>query len=246
MNLWIRSLVFNGAFYGWTILCSLIFLPVLLLPRIFLVKVAKIWSQGVLWSCEHILGLHLKIIGAERLPTTPAIFAAKHQSAWETLVFHSLLADPSIVLKQELLWIPLFGWYLQKLGVVPLSRSKKKGVRDLKKLLKKAEQVVSQGRPILIFPEGTRSKPGYRKPYQSGVASLYLHLKVPVIPIAHNAGLFWPRRGFIKYPGCIILEVLEPLYPGFSKQEFMQRLENAIETKTNELVRQQCYAMTLS
>ena len=238
MKVWFRSIVFNGAFYGWTVFCSLLFLPLLILPRVCILRAIKIWVQGILWMCEHILSLHIKIIGKERLPTTPVILASKHQSAWETIIFNYFIADPSIVLKQELLWIPLFGWYLKKLGMVPLSRSKRKSIQDLKNLLKEAGQAVMRGRSILIFPEGTRSKPGEKKGYQSGVASLYLHLKIPVIPIAHNAGLFWPRRGFIKYPGYITLEILEPIKPGLSRQEFMSILENKIESKTKDFVQQ--------
>ncbi len=235
---WLRSIAFNGAFYGWTLLCSLLFLPILILPRVFVLRATKIWTFGVFWICEHILKLHIKIIGKKKLSITPVILAIKHQSAWETISFHYFLPDPSIVLKQELLRIPFFGWYLKKLGMIPLSRSKRKGVQDLKNLLKNAEQSVAQGQPILIFPEGTRSKPGQNGTYHSGVASLYLHLKIPVIPIAHNAGLFWPRRGFLKYPGQITLEILDPIEPGLSRQEFMSILENKIESKTNELVRE--------
>ena len=235
--LWLRSILFNGAFYGWTFLCSVFFFPVLFLPRTFILKVVKIWVRGVLWLCENILGLHIKIIGKEKLLTMPAILAIKHQSAWETFIFHHFLSDPSIILKQELLWIPLFGSYLKKLNVVPLSRSKKRGLKDLKNLLKKAEEATARGQPILIFPEGTRAKPGEKETYHSGVASLYLHLKIPVIPVAHNAGLFWPRRGFIKYPGCITLEILDPIEPGLSRQEFMRILENKIESKANDLIR---------
>lgn len=236
--IWLRSLAFNCAFYGWTTLCSLLFFPFLVFPRVFILRIVKFWISGVLWICEHILGLHIKIIGKEKLTTTPAIIASKHQSAWETIVFHHFLKDPSIVLKKELLWIPVVGWYLQKLGVVPLSRSKKRGVADLKNLLKKADYAVARNQPILIFPEGTRSKPGQKQTYQSGVASLYLHLKIPVIPIAHNAGLFWPRRGFIKYPGYITIEVLDPIEPGLSRHEFMRILEDKIESKTNQFVRE--------
>src|SRR3984957_18416401 len=235
---WLRSIAFNGAFYGWTILCALLFFPVLILPRAIILRISRLWIFGVLWSCEHILGLHIKIIGKERLLATPVIFAAKHQSAWETIMFHYLLLDPAIVLKKQLLWIPIFGLFLKKLGMVPLSRSKKRGVQDLKKLLTEAKQAVSRRQPILIFPEGTRSKPGHKGAYHSGVASLYLHLKIPVIPLAHNAGLFWPRRGFMKYPGHITLEALDPIEPGLSRQEFMRILESKIESKTNDLVRE--------
>jgi 1-acyl-sn-glycerol-3-phosphate acyltransferase len=168
----------------------------------------------------------------------PAIFAFKHQSTWETLIIYALLYDPAIVLKRELLWIPFFGWYLQKMQMIALSRSKTNRLQDLKSLLKAAENTIGQKRPIVIFPEGTRSKPGQKPLYHSGIASLYLHLGIPVIPVAHNAGLFWPRRGFLKYPGTITLELLEPIQPGLSRQEFMTVLENTIETKANELAKE--------
>jgi 1-acyl-sn-glycerol-3-phosphate acyltransferase len=234
--IWLRSVAFNVAFYAWGTLCTLFFLPVLFLPRPYILKVVRIWAKGVIQICEYILGLQIKILGRERLPDTPIILASKHQSAWETLIFHHFVKDPAIVLKRELTWIPFFGWYLKKLCMVPISRSKGKGAQDLKKLLQKADQAMVRGQSILIFPEGTRSHPGQKGTYHSGVASLYQHLKIPVIPVAHNAGLFWPRRGFIKYPGRITLEFLDPIAPGLSRQEFMRILENTIELKTNELV----------
>jgi len=234
--LWLRSLTFNTAFFGWTILCAFLLLPFLLCPRACAVKGVKFWIGGIFWICDHILGLHMHVIGYEKLPKTPVILAAKHQSAWETFVFHYLFSDPAIALKQELLWIPFFGWYLKKAGMIPLSRSKGKGAKDLKNLLKRAYNAVEKGQQIVIFPEGTRSKPGHKGVYQSGVASLYSHLKIPVVPVAHNAGLYWPRRGFIKYPGTITLEFLSPIQPGLSRQEFMHRLEDEIEVQTNEWV----------
>ncbi|EKE08918.1 MAG: hypothetical protein ACD_16C00235G0014 [uncultured bacterium] len=232
----LRSLFFNSIFYMWTLFCGILFLPTLLLPRSFILKIAHFWVQSVVWLCDHLLGLHFKVQGKVSLLKTPSIFAVKHQSVWETIVFYALLSDPAVVLKKDILWIPFFGWYLRKLNVIPLSRSKNKGGQDLKRLLQKAQAAVACGRPILIFPEGTRSKPGEKGIYKSGVASLYVHLKKPVVPVAHNAGLFWPRRTFLKYPGEITVDVLEPLNPGLSRQEFMRILERRIEEKTNELV----------
>jgi 1-acyl-sn-glycerol-3-phosphate acyltransferase len=236
MTLWLRSFVFNGAFYGWTFLCGIIFVPSLLFPRHWVLAISKFWICGVVWICEHILGLHTKVIGEERFAMSPAIFAFKHQSAWETLYCYDFLADPAIVLKRELLWIPFFGWYLKKLQMIPLSRSKQGGLRDLKTLLKEADRAVAEGRPVVIFPEGTRSIPGKPVTYHSGIASLYLHLQIPVVPVAHDAGLYWPRRGFLKHPGCVTLELLEPIEPGLSKQAFMRTLEERIETKMTELI----------
>lgn len=236
MIVFLRSLAFNGTFYAWTFLCCILFLPVLVLPRSYVLKTTKIWIYGVVWICEHILGLHIRIVGKERLLISPVIFAIKHQSAWETLIFHYLLPDSSIALKKELLWIPFFGLYMKKLGMIPLSRSKKNGIQDLKNLLREADKAIVQGRPIVIFPEGTRSMPGQKTTYHSGVASLYLHLKIPVIPVAHNAGLYWPRRGFLKHPGCITIELMNPIQPGLSRRDFMGILEQKIEEKTNELI----------
>lgn len=233
----LRSIIFNIAFYFWTLICGILFLPTIILPRFFVLKITKIWIYGVVLICDYGAGLHIKIIGETKWLTSPAIFAIKHQSSWETLIIYYLLKDPAIVLKRELLWIPFFGWYLQKMQMISLARSKKNRLQDLKKLLTAADKAITQNRPIVIFPEGTRSKPGEKTTYHSGIASLYLHLGIPVIPVAHNAGLFWPRRGFLKYPGSITLEILDPIQPGLSRQEFMNELENKIETKTNKLVR---------
>lgn len=232
----LRSLAFNVAFFGWTILCAFLLLPLFLCPHAHAVKGGKLWIRGIFWICRYVLGLHVRVVGYENLPKGPVILAAKHQSAWETFVFHYLFSDPAIALKQELLWIPFFGWYLKKTGMIPLSRSKGKGVQDLKNLLGRARDAAEKGRQIVIFPEGTRSKPGHKGTYQSGVASLYSHLKLPIIPVAHNAGLYWPRRGFIKYPGTVTIEFLAPIHPGLSRQDFMCRLEDVIEIRTNELV----------
>jgi len=239
MKIWLRSCIFNVIFYIWTFGCSFFCWPVLFFSRSYIITVANFWSFGVFWICERIGGIHFKLIGKERIPTTPVIFASKHQSAWETIVSPYVLSHPAIVLKEELMRIPFFGGYLKGLGMIPLSRSKNKSIQDLKNLLRAATEAVAQGRSILIFPEGTRSAPGHQGTYHSGIASLYQHLNIPVVPIAHNAGLFWPRRGFIKRPGCITLEFLTPIQPGLSRHEFMRQLTTAIETKTNELVAQE-------
>lgn len=238
MKLWVNSLIFHIVFYGWTGLCAVAFVPLLLFPRPYALKAIRGWARGVFWSAAHILGLRFRITGREKIPATPLIFAVKHQSAWETIIFHQLCFDVAIVLKQDLLWIPFFGWYLKKVATIPVSRSKRRGAESLRKLLKAAQVAVQdEGRHILIFPEGTRSKPGQQGIYHTGVASLYLHLNIPVVPVALNSGVYWPRRGFLRYPGVITLAFLDPIYPGLTRKEFMQKLQHEIESTSHTLLK---------
>lgn len=235
MNI-IRSLFFNLAFLSWSAFCFILFLPSLLLPRPYVVQSARIWSKGNLWLCKTILNLRLNLVGHETLPKTPVIIASKHQSAWETVVFFAFLPAPTIILKKELLWVPLFGQYIQRMGMIRVARSKGKSTEGLRNFLTDAARAVKAGHQILIFPEGTRSQPGHAGTYHSGVGSLYANLKIPVIPVAHNAGVFWPRREFLKKSGVLTLAFLEPIQPGLSRQEFMRRLEETIETHSNALL----------
>ena len=145
-----------------------------------------------------------------------------------------MLNDPAYILKRELLWIPFFGWYLGKSGVVAIDRSA--GTKALKAMVKGAETAVAEGRPVVIFPEGTRAAPGDKLPYHSGVAMLYGALKLPVVPIALNSGLFWRRRGFAKKAGTLTLEALPAIAPGMDRKAFMALLESRIEAASDRLV----------
>ena len=231
--LFIRSLLFNVAFYLWTSLMFLLSLPALLLP------VGAVWGLGRVWVCGTVLllrifvGLSHEVRGlAHRLPGA-ALYAVKHQSAWDTLIFALLLDRPAIVLKKELLNLPLFGWYMRKCRMIPVDR--KGRATALKQMAADAKDRASSGRPILIFPEGTRVMPGQRRPYQPGAAALYGALGLPVVPVALNSGLFWGRRSFHKLPGRIVVEFLPPIAPGLDRRVFMAELEAAIETAADRL-----------
>jgi len=231
--IFIRSLLFNVAFYFWTSLMFLLSLPALLLP------VGAVWGLGRVWVCGTVLllrifvGLTHEVRGlAHRLPGA-ALYAVKHQSAWDTLIFALLLDRPAIVLKQELLNLPLFGWYMRKCRMIPVDR-KGRGAA-LKRMAADARDRASAGRPILIFPEGTRVAPGQRRPYQPGAAALYGALGLPVVPVALNSGLFWGRRSFHKLPGRIVVEFLPSIAPGLDRRIFMAELEAAIETAADRL-----------
>ena len=228
----LRSLVFNFVFYGFTTALALLMLPALVLPRGAYTVIARLWATIVDRLLVAIVGVRIEVRGAERLRGARLI-ACKHQSAWETIALNRLLADPCFVLKRELTWIPVFGWYLLKTRQVVVDRSG--GARALKAMLRDARAAVAAGRQVVIFPEGTRVEPGLTRPYQAGVVALYRHLGVPVVPVAVNSGLAWGRRAFVKLPRLIVLSVLEPIPPGLGRRDFTARLQAAIETEARAL-----------
>ncbi len=230
----LRSLVFVALFVGWTLVMCLAWLPALAGPRIWTPRGQTVWARGVLWLLRTVAGIDYEIRGRENLPEGACVIAAKHQSAWDTIVWHIFVDDPAIVMKKELLLIPLYGWYSKKARMIPVDR--KAGAAALKAMLRAAEAAASLGRPLIIFPEGTRSAPGKRIPYQPGAAALYRHLGLPVVPVAVNSGLRWPKTSYLKTPGTIVLEYLPPIAPGLDKRAFMAELENRIETASERLL----------
>jgi 1-acyl-sn-glycerol-3-phosphate acyltransferase len=230
----LRSLLFNVLFLAWSVLVQGLCLPSLLMSMAAAVRIQRLWIRGSLALLAGICGLRHEIRGWDRLPAEPCILASKHQSAWDTLIFPELLRAPGFIVKRELRWVPLFGWYLRRTGCIQIDR--KGGAKALKQMLAEARRTIAAGRYIVIFPEGTRVAPGQRRPYHPGVAALYTQLRVPVVPVALNSGLFWGRRKFLKKPGRIILEFLEPIAPGLPRQEFAAELERRIETASTRLL----------
>ena len=235
LRLALRSILFNILYALWTAGLHILCLPLLFGRRRWVQAAGGLWIDGTLFLLKHVVGIDHRINGAENLPATPAIYAVKHQSAWETLFLSRYLNFPSFVLKKELLSIPLFGWYLKKSGMIAVDR--KAGASALRGMARQATATLEAGRSILIFPEGTRVTPGQSQPYQPGVAALYTQLKVPVVPVALNSGLFWGRRAFVKKPGTIIVEILPPIPPGLDRKAVMRELENRIETAATALTR---------
>ena len=230
----LRSLLFNVLFFAWSAGLQLLLLPVLVLPYGAAVWLQHAWGHGTYFLLAAICGLRYQVRGLERLPQQPCIIASKHQSAWDTMIFGLLARRPGHILKRELLRIPLFGWYLLRAGGIPVDR--KGGASALKGMIAKARRTIEDGRHVVIFPEGTRVAPGQRIPYHPGVAALYSQLKVSVVPVALNSGLFWGRRTFRKRPGCIVVEFLEPIPPGLPRRDFLAILEQRIETASARLV----------
>src|SRR6185503_13908452 len=188
------------------------------------------WARASLWGLRVFAGLGMRITGTP--PRAPALVAAKHMSMWDTLAIHLALGDPAIVLKRSLLLVPFFGWYVGKTTAIPIDRGA--GAAALLFMAREAKRVLGEGRPILIFPEGTRKKPGETPDYKPGVAGLYGLLGVPCVPVALNSGLYW--QGFWKRPGTITLAFLEPIPPGLKRDQFMPILQERIETATAALL----------
>jgi len=231
---WLRSLAFNVGWYLGSVLFALVGAPLLLAPRRAVVAWARAWIAFVLWWLRVTCGLSYRVIGLQNLPSGPAIFACKHQSTWETLAFTGLFDNIAIVLKRELLFIPIVGWAMARAGNIAVARGDRASA--LRGLVKQARAAVADRRSIVIFPEGTRVAPGDHRPYQVGTAALYRQLGVPVVPMALNSGLFWGRRKWIKRPGMITLEILPPIAPGLSRDAFMDTLRERIEAATARLV----------
>ena len=191
-------------------------------------------GRVTVWLMRVICGTKMEVRGREKLLAGPVIVAAKHEAAWDTFALISLMRDPALVMKAELLSIPLYGAFCRKFELIPVQREL--GPAALRQMAREARTRAGEGREILIFPEGTRKAPGSPPDYKPGIAFLYHDLKLPVCPLALNSGAFWPRHTFLRYPGTIVAEFLEPIPPGLPRKEFLQRLEQSIETASNQLL----------
>ncbi|VAW15300.1 Acyl-CoA:1-acyl-sn-glycerol-3-phosphate acyltransferase [hydrothermal vent metagenome] len=232
--LYVRSAVFQLAFFGVLLSYMLACLPALVLPRRYARACIKSWARTNEWLLARICGLKLEIRGGRNLPPGGALVASKHQSAWETISFLHILPTPAMVLKKELLYLPFFGWYAMRAEHLWVDRSA--GATALRGLMARARAALEQGRQIVIFPEGTRKAPGSAPDYRRGIVALYRDLKVPCVPVALNSGLYWKRRDWKRRPGTIIVEFCEPIPPGLDGKTFLKTLETRIETATNALV----------
>ncbi|HXP13543.1 MAG TPA: lysophospholipid acyltransferase family protein [Stellaceae bacterium] len=232
--LFLRSAVYQIAFLIWTAALGIAGLPLLLASRRAVMIFGTFWSRGVLVLLRIICGLDYELRGGANLPAGPVIVAMKHQSAWETFATPVLFEDAASVIKRELAWVPFYGWYTMKAGSIAIDRGA--GARALRSMLADASKVKAQGRKIVIFPEGTRGAVDEARPYLPGVAALYQYLDLPLVPVAVNSGLFWKRRGFLRRPGTVLIEILPAISPGMDRRAVMERLRAEIETATARLV----------
>jgi 1-acyl-sn-glycerol-3-phosphate acyltransferase len=236
--IFLRSSLFNLLFYGLTAVMAVACLPVLLLPRGAVLGVVHAWCALVTALERHVAGIDYEVRGREHIPAAgPYLVAAKHLSPYETMKIHLIFRDPAIVLKKELMRIPLWGWYAARVGLIPIDRGRRGAAMD--SLICGAKARIAQGRPVVLFPQGTRVDPyatPAERPYKAGIARLQAATGLPILPMALNSGLFWPRKGWMKYPGTVVFSLLPPIAPGADVPGIMARVESQIEAETRKLL----------
>jgi 1-acyl-sn-glycerol-3-phosphate acyltransferase len=234
VSIFLRSLVFNVLFYLNFLVWVVIALPTFLMPRAAMLRVADWWARCIILLMRIVCNIKVEFRGVDKIPKGPLIVASKHQSMWETISLLRFFEAPFFALKRELRFIPIFGLFLIKTDMIAIDRSA--GGRALIAMARRARQEVLRGRQFIIFPEGTRRPVGAPPQYKSGIGLIYTDCGVPCVPVALNSGLFWPRRTFMRYPGTLVVEFLDPLPAGLPRDEFLTRMRNAIEEATNRIV----------
>lgn len=234
INIFLRSSIFSFGMIISVLIFSLIILVCFFLPFSRRYRISQFWSGFSLWWLKVTCGINYQVNGLENIPNQAVIVMAKHQSTWETLFFNWYFPPLAWVVKKELLWIPFFGWALSLLKPIAINRAY--GSTAVRQVISRGTNYLSNGRWVLIFPEGTRTKPGTRKKYGLGGTVLAIHSGFPILPVALNAGEFWPRRSYIKKPGTIKI-VFGPLIEsiGRSPHELNCEIEEWIENTMNKL-----------
>ena len=232
--LFLRSLLFNIAFYVNLTAIMIFGLPTLLSGRAAILDLARVWARSSFWLLDKICNIKFEFRGVEHLLKTGCIIAAKHQSTWETFALTTQVNDFTFILKTELTQVPLFGQYVTRSNQIAVDRASRGAA--LRELIAQAAPAIAEGRAIFIFPEGTRRPAGAPPLYKSGVSHLYNATQAPCVPVALNSGLFWPRKGFLRRPGTIVVEILPAIEAGLPKAQFARMLQDRIETATERLI----------
>lgn len=230
----VRSLLYVALFYIWSVFWVLLISPLMLGPRIWMVRSWRIWSRVVMGLLGVVCDIKVELRGAQHIPKGAALIAPKHHCMLDVFAQFAWLPDSCFVTKKELMWIPFFGWYASKARMIAVDRAGH--ATALRKMVAEAKVRFAAGRQLVIFPEGHRGTPGVAGDYKPGIAALYRELNVPVHPVATNAGVHWPAHGFIRRPGTIVYEYLEPIPPGLKRAEFMRILQERIETASMALL----------
>ena len=229
-----RSIIFYLLLYMWTLSLGVLALPYLLIPSSYVRSLANLWIGGILGLLKLTCGITYEIQNIENIPDRAVIVASKHQSAFETLLLFRLVKKSIFIHKRELYLIPIFGLYLKKSNMIAINRNE--GAKAIRKMLNEVKQSILNGYSIIIFPEGTRKKPGDPPDYKTGIAGIYKESEAEVLPVVVNSGNYWPKHTFIKKSGKIIIKFLKPIPSKLEKSEFLKKIESVIEDETNKII----------
>ena len=233
---YLRSVAFDIVVVLWTLVLS----PAIPVLRVFDASSAKVravsqlWSHGVVFLLKYVVGLDYREQGRANIPDGPCIIACNHQSLWETVALCVIFPEASIVAKKELLKIPVVGWFLHRYPMILVDRSA--GRQALRQMIEEAKSAIGAGRKVLIFPQGTRQAIDEPITFQpAGIAALYTNLDIPVLPTAHNSGLFWGKKTLMIHSGTITLSYLPPIPPGLDRKAFQARVEKQMAEEADRL-----------
>ncbi len=231
----LRSLIFVALFYLWSALVAVGASPIVLPgPRRWTTAMMRVWAKGIILLLRVICDIRVEVRGQEHIPTGAALLAPKHQCMFDVFAQFAWAPDACFVMKKELMWIPFFSWYAMKARMIVVDRAGHSTA--LRKLVRDSQERFADNRQVMIFPEGTRTEPGAPGDYKPGIAALYREIDVPVHPVATNSGVHWPKHGFMRKPGTIVFEFLEPIQPGLKRAEFMRILQERVETASIKLL----------
>jgi len=228
------TIIFYGALASWTILMGVLSLPFIFLPSKFIAFPAKIWIKGLFICLKYICGVTHEIRGLSNLSDEPIIIVSKHQSAFETFALYYYLKQSFFIHKKQLFYIPIFGQYLMKHNMVSIDRSGQ--ASTMRKMITDIKKKLDSGSTIIIFPEGTRKKPGEKADYKTGFIGIYNTAKRKLQPVALNSGLFWQKGLKVIKRGHIIIEFLPQIDVGLDKKEVLSKVKSSIESATNKLL----------
>jgi 1-acyl-sn-glycerol-3-phosphate acyltransferase len=226
--------LFTALFYLWSVFWVLLILPLVVVPKIWIIRSWNIWARGVMLLLRVVCNIRVEFRGRQFIPRGHALIAPKHQCMFDVFAQFAVLPNSCFVTKQELMWIPFFGWYAAKARMISVDRAGQSSA--LRKMVADAKDRFADERQVVIFPEGHRGEPGVAGDYKPGIAALYRELNVAVHPMATNAGVHWPAHGVLRHPGTIVYEYLEPIPAGLKRAEFMRVLQERIETASNRLL----------
>jgi 1-acyl-sn-glycerol-3-phosphate acyltransferase len=231
---WIRSLIFMIVIYVWMLILGIVYLPYAIFAKQGALRACKTYARSTMWLARWMVGIRCEVRGT--VPTGEVVIGAKHQSFLDIIMIFNAIPHGKFIMKRELLWTPVIGMYARRLGCIPVNRGKKGAA--VAKMVKDVAKEFAEPGQLVIYPQGTRVAPGVSKPYKVGTAILYSGLGFPCVPVATNAGVFWPRSGILRKPGLAIVDFLDPIEPGVERDAFLSRLEDVIETRSDALMKE--------